>query len=85
MDYVGVGHAFDRIGRLVFGHPITAHMFRYSVATAIMTRDPRRGIVAGGTLGHKGLRTLTEYYDQSGDARAHSEWARIRKAIQRLG
>jgi integrase/recombinase XerD len=85
LDYVGVGHAFDRMGRLVFGHPITAHMFRYSVATAIMTRDPRRGIVAAGTLGHKGLRTLTEYYDQSGDAGAHSEWARIRKALQRLG
>jgi hypothetical protein len=85
LDYVEVGHAFDRMGRLVFGHPITAHMFRYSVATAIMTRDPRRGIVAAGTLGHKGLRTLTEYYDQSGDAGAHSEWARIRKAFQRLG
>ena len=73
------------MGRFVFGHPITAHNFRYSVATAIVTRDPRRGIVAAGTLGHKGLWTLTEYYDQSGDAGAPSEWARIRKALQRLG
>jgi integrase/recombinase XerD len=85
LNYTEIGRAFRRIGRLVFGHPISPHMFRYSVATAIMTRDPRRGIVAAGTLGHKGLRTLTEYYDQSGDAGAHSEWARIRKAVQRLG
>jgi hypothetical protein len=71
--------------RLAFGCPITAHKFRYSVATAIMARDPRRGIVAAGMLGHKGLRILTAYDDQSGDAGARGEWARIREAVLRSG
>ena len=44
--------------------PISVHGFRHSIAMAIMARDPGRGIVAAGTLGHKGLRTLTEYYAQ---------------------
>jgi hypothetical protein len=59
-------------------------MIRYSVATATMTRDPRRGIVAAGTLGHKALRTLSDITTNR-SMQALTANRKIRKALQRLG
>lgn len=85
LEYERLHESFARIGRLLLGRPINIHAFRYSVATAIMTRDPRRGSLAAGVLGHKGLRSVVTYYDRSGDAGARREWARIRRQLTRSG
>jgi integrase len=68
---------FRRIGIRLIGRPLSAHSLRYAVATALMTRDPRQVVVAAGVLGHRGLQTMTEHYDQSGDAGAQREWRRL--------
>jgi integrase len=77
LGYATLNDTFERIGTLLLGHPVTAHGFRHSVATAIMTADPRNGAIAAGALAHKGLASMTRYYDHSADAGARNEWARI--------
>ena len=62
---------------------ITCHTFRHSVATAILTKDPRKIRVASGTLTHVSLRSVNQHYDLSGEEGSRKVWAELRRDIIR--
>jgi len=74
---------FDSMGRRFLGYPISCHDFRYSAATTILTKDPRNIRMASGVLSHGSLRTVNQFYDQSGDAGSRRIWGKMRRDIHR--
>lgn len=76
-------HLFNSIGMHLLGYPIACHCFRHSMATSIMTRDPRKFKLVSGALTHGSLRTANKHYDLSGDAGSRRVWDKVRRDIVR--
>jgi integrase len=83
IGYGACPYLFYSIGMRLLGYPITCHTFRYSAATAILTKDPRKIKIASGVLGHDGLRTVNQFYDQSGEVGSRRVWDKMRRDILR--
>jgi hypothetical protein len=83
MGYGAIPYLFDAVGRRLVGFPISCHCFRHSVATAILTKDPRNIKIASGTLTHCSLRTVNKHYDLSGEAGSRKVWDKLRRDIVR--
>jgi integrase/recombinase XerD len=83
LQYGGLPTLFDSIGKLLLGYPITCHWFRHSMATAILTADPRKTHVAAGALSHRSRTTVNQHYDKSGDAASRLVWENLREEIVR--
>jgi integrase/recombinase XerD len=83
LQYGGLPTLFNSAGRRFLGYPITCHWFRHSLATAILTNDPRKIRLAGGALSHNSIATVNRHYDMSGDAASRRVWERLRKEIVR--
>jgi site-specific recombinase XerD len=83
LEYGAMNFLFASIGIRLLGFPISCHTFRHSVATAILTKDPRRLKVASGTLTHGSLRSVNTHYDLSGAAGSRKIWDKLRRDIVR--
>ena len=83
LRYRAMAHLFKSAGERLLGHPISCHSFRHSVATAILTKDPRKIKVAAGTLTHESLRSVNQHYDLSGEAGSRRVWDKLRRDIAR--
>lgn len=83
LKYGGLATLFDAVGRRLLGYPISCHCFRHSLATAILTEDPRKIRVASGALTHRSLRAVNQHYDMSGAAGSHRVWNELRKDLIR--
>ena len=83
LTYGAITHLFDSIGRRLLGYPIACHCFRHSMATTIMTKDPRKLKLVSGALTHRSLRTANQHYDLSGDAGSRRVWNKLRRNIIR--
>jgi len=83
LEYGACPYLFHSIGMRLLGYPITCHTFRHAVATAILTKDPRKIRVASGVLMHDGLRTTNQHYDLSGEAGSRRVWDKLRRDIVR--
>jgi integrase len=83
LQYGGLPTLFSAAGNLLLGYPITCHWFRHSIATAILTADPRKTHVASGVLSHRSRTTVNQHYDKSGDAASRLVWEKLRQEIIR--
>lgn len=80
----GLDLALRRHTKRAFGHAITAHRFRDSVATTIANDNPNRTQFAAQMLGHKRVRTTEQHYiatnSNSAFSHHHDLIASMRKA-----
>ena len=83
LKYGAIAFLFDSIGVRLLGYPINCHCFRHSVATRILTKDPRKIRTASGVLGHCSLRSVNQHYDLSGAAGSRRAWDKLRRDIIR--
>jgi site-specific recombinase XerD len=83
LRYGAAAHLFNFIGLHLIGRPIACHSFRHSMATAIMTKDPRQLKLVSGALTHGSLRTANQHYDLSGDTGSRRVWDKVRRDIMR--
>jgi len=83
LEYGASTFLFETMGKRFLGYPISCHDFRYSAATTILTKDPRNIRMASGVLSHGSLRTVNQFYDQSGDAGSRRIWGKMRRDIRR--
>ena len=83
LDYDALAPLFASIGERLLGYQINCHSFRHSVATNILTKDPRKIRVASGQLGHHSVRTVNQHYDMSGDVGSRRVWDKLRRDILR--
>jgi hypothetical protein len=83
LEYGAIAFLIRSIGMLLLGRPLNCHAFRHSVATAILSGDPRKMKVASGTLNHVSLRSVNTHYDLSGDEGSRKVWNKLRRDIIR--
>jgi integrase len=83
LEYSGTYDVFKRIGERLLGKPIRCHDFRYSVASAQLTRDPRKLLRTSGLLGHASVQSVNRFYDHSGDVGSRQVWNKMRRDLQR--
>ena len=81
--YGAIAHLFNSVGMHLIGRPIACHCFRHSLATCIMTKDPRKLKLVSGALTHLSLRVANKHYDLSGDAGSRRVWNKVRRDIMR--
>jgi site-specific recombinase XerD len=83
LRYGAIPHLFNSIGMHLLGYPIACHCFRHSMATCIMTKDPRKLKLVSGALTHLSLRVANKHYDLSGEAGSRRIWDKVRQDIKR--
>ena len=83
LRYGASSHLFNSIGMHLLGYPIACHCFRHSMATCIMTKDPRKLKLVSGALTHLSLRVANKHYDLSGEAGSRRVWDKVRRDIVR--
>ncbi len=77
-----VGAIFRRVGNAMLGYPINPHSTRHVAATRILDDDPRALNTASLALGHKKLRTASEFYDRSGPRAPQAVWLSLVDGIR---
>jgi integrase/recombinase XerD len=83
VEYGACPYLFTSIGVRLLGYPITSHTFRHSVATTILTKDPRNVRMASGVLTHRSVNTTSQHYDLGGDIASRRVWDKLRRDIIR--
>jgi site-specific recombinase XerD len=81
MGYRAMARLFDAIGWRLVGVRIYCHCFRHSMATFILTKDPRQIRIASGALTNRSLRSVDRHYDLSGETGSRNVWNKLRRDI----
>lgn len=82
LAYEALYGLFARKAQKLIGRPINPHLTRHSLATTILTSDPRAIATAAAALTHRGTRSVSEVYDRSGRTGAEAEWQRILRRLR---
>ena len=80
LKYSVIGHIIrEWMARI--GERTHAHAFRHSLATTIMERDPRDIEVAASALAHRGVSSVNQVYDRSGNLVSQRYWLKLLKRV----
>ena len=84
LKYTVIGHIVrEWMARI--GERTHAHAFRHSLATTIMELDPRDIEVAASALAHRGVSSVNQVYDRSGNLVSQRYWLKLLNRVPSEG
>jgi integrase len=82
LAYEALYGLFDRKSRALLGRRVNPHLTRHTLATTLLTTNPRDIATAAAALAHRGTRSVSEVYDRSERDGAELEWARVLRRLR---
>jgi len=84
LKYAAFGHLVRKwMARI--GERTHVHAFRHSLATTIMELDPRDIGIAASALAHRGVSSVNQVYDRSGNLVSQRYWLKLLKRVPSNG
>jgi integrase len=69
---------------MLLGRPIYPHLFRHSLATGLLTRDPFAVRTASAALGHRSTECVDRTYDRAGTTGAQRVWCGLLRRLKEV-
>ena len=76
LKYTAIGHVVTEWTAKV-GDATHAHAFRHGLATMLMEQDPRNIGIAASALAHRGVSSVNQVYDRSGNIISQKHWLKL--------